>query len=100
MKEFTKKLKEYDRKAGLDLLGIAPISRFKGIAKENHPASIFPEVKSVVVIGKRIARGALRGVEEGTQFFNYSLYGYTWLEDRFLSLPTVKVAEFLAHLSI
>ncbi|MBF0243923.1 MAG: hypothetical protein HQL31_01455 [Planctomycetes bacterium] len=67
------------------------------MAPDRHPASIFPEVKSVIVVGKRIPRGALRGVEEGTQFNTYSSYGYSWLEDRFLSVPTVKVAEFLEN---
>ena len=46
-------------------------------------------------MGKRIVRGALRGVEEGTQFSNYRLYGYRWLEDRFLAMCTFKISEFL-----
>jgi epoxyqueuosine reductase QueG len=90
-------VKSYAKSVGVDLIGIAPIERFAGIAPENHPASIFPEVKSVIVIGKRIPRGALRGVEEGTQFHTYNAYGYGWLEDRFLAITTVKVAEFLEN---
>ncbi|HBC85679.1 MAG TPA: hypothetical protein DCZ94_01865 [Lentisphaeria bacterium] len=90
-------LKSYAKSVGVDLLGIAPIERFAGIAPDHHPASIFPEVKSVIVVGKRIPRGALRGVEEGTQFSTYSSYGYSWLEDRFLAITTVKVAEFLEN---
>ena len=49
----------------------------------------------MVVIGKRIVRGALRGIEEGTQFNTYNLYGYEWLENRFLALCTLRAAEFL-----
>ena len=90
-------VKDYAKSVGVDLLGIAPIERFAGIAPDNHPASIFPEVKSVIVVGKRIPRGALRGVEEGTQFNTYSTYGYSWLEDRFLAITTVKVSEFLEN---
>lgn len=95
MDPFTEQVKEHARTARCDLLGIAPIERFEGLPRERHPATIFPEVKSVLVVGKRITRGSLRGVEEGTQFATYNFYGYGWLEDRFLSTTSVKIAEFL-----
>jgi len=95
--DFTKQFKEYAAGIGCDLVGIAPIGRFAGLAPERHPASIFPEVQSVIVVGKRILRGALRGVEEGAQFNTYDAYGYSWLEDRFLAIITVKMAEFLEN---
>jgi len=95
MDEFTKEFKEHAANMGCDLVGIAPIERFAGLSPERHPASIFPEVKSVIVIGKRIPRGALRGVEEGTQFNTYGMFGYALLEDRFLAIITAKTAEFL-----
>ncbi len=94
-KDLSKELKEFARGAGIDLLGIAPVERFAGLPPERHPASIFPEVRSVIVVGKRIVRGALRGTEEGTQFQSYHMYGYNWLEDRFLSITTFKLTEFL-----
>ncbi len=93
--ELAKQFKEAARQAGADLVGIASIDRFEGIAKEHHPSSIFPETKSVVVIGKRITRGCLRGVEEGTQFTLYAQYAGNWVPDRFLALTTVSVATFL-----
>ncbi|MDD4871659.1 MAG: hypothetical protein PHR77_13965 [Kiritimatiellae bacterium] len=95
MDKFTKQFSEYAKSVGCDLLGIAPIERFAGLKPESHPTSIFPEVKSVIVVGKRITRGSLRGVEEGTQFNTYQLYGYSWLEDRFLSITSLRLAEFL-----
>lgn len=91
----SNELKKYARERGADLIGIANIERFDGIPKERHPASIFPEVKSVIIIGKRITRGVIRGIEEGTQFDTYDLYGYLWLENRFLAMATFKTAEFL-----
>jgi ferredoxin len=43
----------------------------------------------VIVIGRRILRGSLRGVEEGTNFGStYRYFGYTWLEDNFLAQTT------------
>ncbi|MBN1444541.1 MAG: hypothetical protein JW957_00340 [Candidatus Omnitrophica bacterium] len=89
------KLKEYAKKAGADIVGIANIKRFDELPSEKHPCSIFPEAKSVIVLGRRITRGALRGVEEGTNFQNYALYGYDWLDNRFLALTTFTVSEFL-----
>jgi len=95
MESFTLKLKSYVKQCNIDLIGIANIERFDKIPKENHPSSIFPEVKSVIVIGKRITRGTIRGIEEGTQFDIYRMYGYEWLENRFLAMSTYKVGEFL-----
>ena len=80
----TETLKETARRAGADLVGVAPIERFEGTPPEHHPASIFPEARSVVAIGRRILRGSLRGIEEGTNTFDYSCYGYSWLEKVFL----------------
>lgn len=79
-------VKEYARDRGADLVGIAAVERFDGLPPERHPASIFPECRSVVVLGRRILRGAMRGVEEGTNFGStYGMFGYRWLEDNFLS---------------
>jgi len=94
-KDLTAKLRAHAREAGADLLGIAPIDRFSDLPPEHHPASIFPEVRSVLVVGKRIPRGALRGVEEGTQFHLYLLYGRDWLNNRVLATATYRTAEWL-----
>lgn len=79
-------LKEKARELGADLIGIAPINRFKTLSSDRNPAAIAPECRSVIVLGRRILRGSLRGVEEGTSFGStYRLFGFTWLEDNFLS---------------
>lgn len=79
----------------VDLLGIAPIERFDEVPANHHPASIFPEVRSVVVIGKRITRGTLRGIEEGTQLDLWGQYGQSWLRDRVLAITTITLATWL-----
>jgi len=91
----AKKLKNFACKVKADLIGIASIDRFKHIRPEHHPKSIMPEAKSVIVIGKRITRGSLRGIEEGTQLNIYKLYGYQWLNNRILAAITYRVAEYL-----
>lgn len=88
----TAELKAQAQKAGADLVGIAPLARFASLPPEQNPALIFPECKSVIVLGRRILRGALRGVEEGTNFDStYTMFGFRWLEDNFLSKTTYDV---------
>jgi len=82
----AEELKAKARACGADLVGIAPVLRFKNVSPERSPAAIFPECKSVIVLARRICRGSLRGVEEGTNFGStYQCFGYTWVEDNFLS---------------
>lgn len=90
-----RKLDQFARRAGADVLGVANIERFDELAPEKHPRTIFPETRSVIVLGRRITRGTLRGVEEGTNFGDFRKYGADWLEDRFVALTTYRVAEFL-----
>jgi len=93
--ELTQQIKSAARQAGADLVGVASIERFNGVARDHHPCSIFPETKSVIVVGKRIARGCLRGIEEGTHFFGYYLFASCWVPDRFLAMTTITTAQFL-----
>lgn len=91
----SSEIKKYAKEHGADLIGIAAIDRFDELPPEKHPRTIFPETKSVVILGRRITRGTLRGVEEGTNFGNYVLYGADWLNNRFLAMTTFEVAEYL-----
>ena len=56
-----------------------------------------PEGKTVIMLGKRIPRGALRGVEEGTNFNDYTRFGKNWLEDEFLSLACYNLVRTLEN---
>lgn len=88
----AKEVKDVARRCGADLVGIASMDRFEPLPPEQHPAQIFPECRSVIVLGRRILRGALRGVEEGTNFHStYAMFGFRWLEDNFLSKTTYDV---------
>jgi epoxyqueuosine reductase QueG len=95
VEELATALAAFAAEKRVDLLGIAPTERFADVPREHHPLSIFPETRSVVVLGKRIPRGALRGVEEGTQFELYGQYGQSWLVDRMLAITTIALATFL-----
>lgn len=87
-----KELLRTANEARADLMGVAGIERFASLPAEKSPLSIFPECRSVVVLGRRILRGALRGVEEGTNFSStYGMFGFRWLEDNFLARTTYDV---------
>ena len=89
-------IKAYARERGADLCGIAPAERFAALPPERSPLSIAPDCRSVIVLGRRILRGALRGVEEGTNFNGtYGTFGHQWLEDNFLARTTYDVTCWL-----
>ena len=88
-------IEDFAKKDGIDLLGFADKSRFDGVDAQHNPFSIFPEAKTVIMLGKRICRGSLRGVEEGTNFGDYQLFGKNWLEDEFLALSAYNLTNFI-----
>lgn len=90
-----KTVEDFAKSSGADLFAVADIQRFDELPRDKHPRAIFPETKSVILIARRIPRGALRGVEEGTQFGGYSRFGLEWLDNRFLPMTTFAVSEFL-----
>ncbi len=90
------KIKEYAISRGLDLFGVANIERFKEAPKGMHPAEIFPEAKSVIVVGRRIVRGGWRGIEEGTYWPSYTHFDYHGLLNTyFIPLPVYETACFI-----
>lgn len=93
--DFKTQVTDAARKIGIDLIGFASKSRFEGLDAQHDPFSIFPEAKTVIMIGKRICRGSLRGVEEGTNFGDYALFGKNWLEDEFLSIAGYDLVRML-----
>ena len=95
MNNFKNEILQFAKNEGIDLIGFADRSRFEGVDAANNPFSIFPEANTVILIGKRICRGSLRGVEEGTNFGDYRLFGKDWLEDEFLALSAYNLTNFI-----
>ena len=79
----NRKIKEAALAAGADKCGIAPVSRLRGAPKEMNVNYLFPEVKSVIGLVFRIPRGVQRGIEEGTQFFQYPSMAYGGINEIF-----------------
>ncbi len=90
------RLKDFGLSCGLDLVGVANIERFANAPPRMNPANIFPEARSVIVVARRIPRGTLRGVEEGTNWVSYTYFGYHGLlNSLFRPLPTYELACFI-----
>ena len=69
-------VKQFCLNAGADVVGIASMDRFEGAPLQSDPRQIFPDAKSMIVMGFRIPRGSLRGIEEGTFYVSYCSMGY------------------------
>ncbi len=95
MRNLKQAIEEFAKKEGIDLIGFADRSRFINVDSQHNPFSIFPQAKTVILIGRRICRGSLRGVEEGTNFGDYQLFGKNWLEDEFLALSAYNLTNFI-----
>lgn len=57
---------EFKALAGFDIVGVASPEAFRDLPPAASPLSLFPDARSVVVVGRRIRRGQLRAMEEGT----------------------------------
>lgn len=85
MDGLKEKIKAFAQTNGVDVLGFGSADRFEGCDARYNPLSIFPEANTVILLARRITRGTLRGTEEGSNFFDYDLFGSAWLEDNFLA---------------
>jgi len=89
-------IRDYALSRGLDLFGVANIERFDGAPRRMHPASIFPEARSVIVVGRQIVRGGWRGIEEGTYWPSYTYFDYHGLLNTlFIPLPLYETCCFI-----
>ena len=72
----SKMVKEAAFAAGADICGIGTMDRLEGVPEVFDPRKMFPNAKSMICLGFRIPRGVQRGIEEGTQFFQYPSLAY------------------------
>jgi len=95
MSDLKKSLKAFAEQSDIDLIGFAARDRFTDLAPELNPFSIFPEGNTVILIGERITRGSLRGIEEGSNFNDYGFYSYKSLDDVFNAQTCYDVTCFI-----
>ena len=92
----SQSIKEAARRFGADLVGIADAELLRDLPADENPLSIFPQAKAVIVVGRKVLRGALRGVEEGADFDNaFPTVGFYSHEDNFLAKTTYDLSIWM-----
>lgn len=91
----AEQVKEFALSTALDLVNIASMDRFEGAPPQADPRLIWPEARSCIMVARRIPRGVYRGIEEGTHWPNYTLYGYNKLNTWFRPKGTYETACFI-----
>lgn len=89
----TEQVKQLAKSFGADLVGISSMDRFEGTPAQMDPRFIMPEAKSMIVMGFRVMRGSLRGIEEGTFFSNYSAMGYGGLTYTYIPMTVINLCR-------
>ena len=88
-------IKERALAAGADLCGIGSMDRFEGAPREMDPRYIFPEARSVIGMVFRIPRGVQRGIEEGTQFYQYPSMAYGGINEIYAPAVLYQVGQLI-----
>ena len=88
-------IKEAALAAGADICGIAPVSRLRGAPDEMNPKFLFPEAKCIIGFVFRIPRGVQRGIEEGTQFYQYPSMAYGGINEIFAPAVLYQVGKLI-----
>ena len=89
----SKMIKQAAFEAGADLCGIGPMSRFNAAPALMNPQFLFPEAKSCIGFVFRIPRGVQRGIEEGTQFYQYPSMAYGGINEIFAPAVLYQVGK-------
>ena len=88
-------IKALAKSLGADIVGITSMDRFEGAPKQMDPRYIMPEAKSMIVMGFRVMRGSLRGIEEGTFFSNYSAMGYGGITYNYIPMTVMNLCKYI-----
>jgi epoxyqueuosine reductase len=91
----TTAVKKIALEAGADLVGIASIDRFDNAPADLHPRTIFGHTQSVIALGCRMVRGALKVIEEGNYWQAYNCDSYQYLNEILAPHMLRKITLFL-----
>ena len=86
------KIIEEAKKNCADIVGFAPADRFD----KNDPIfKIMPEVKTVIGLAFRVLRGAYRGIEEGSTYYQYTTMAVDNMEETIMPMAQLSVCSIL-----
>jgi epoxyqueuosine reductase len=89
--DFTSKVKEYALNEGIDLIKIAPISRFICAPKGHHPEDFLPGTQSVIMMAVKQLDGLVDYLPQSRDEYSMNFYESTWL----LNMTAYKLAKFI-----
>ena len=91
----SRMIKDAALAAGADLCGIGPMDRFEGAPRDMDPRELYPSARSVIGLAFRIPRGVQRGIEEGTQFYQYPSMAYGGINEIFAPAVLYQVGRVI-----
>ncbi len=95
-KRLTKEgIRQVALEAGADLCGFGSLNRFEGAPKEMDPRYVFPDAGTVICLAFRIPRGVQRGIEEGTQFYQYPSLAYGAINETYAPAILYEVGKYI-----
>ena len=83
---------ELAKSNGADIVKFAPADRFN---KNNPIFKILPETKTVIGLAFRVLRGAYRGVEEGSTYYQYTTMGVETVEETIMPMALMNICVLL-----
>ena len=86
-------IREIALKSGADDVGFGDLNLFDGAPPDMDPRYIFPEAKSMIGLLFRMPRGVQRGIEEGTQFYQYPSLAYGGINEVFAPVVLYEVGK-------
>lgn len=95
MAELKTMIRQFAREIGVDLIGFSSVDRFGDPSSHHHPLKIYPEARSVIGLGFRVLRGAFRGIEEGSTFFQYHTTGVETIEEVVIPRKLLMLTGFI-----
>ena len=87
-KELREKIIRMAKQYNADYVGFGSISRFQ----DQPVLKIFDKTKTVICLGFRVLRGSLRGIEEGTTYYQYCTTGVETIEETVMPMALLKVS--------
>ena len=80
------------KKWGADLIGFAPIERFPETSAVHK---LMPEAQTGIGLGFRVLRGAYRGIEEGSTYYQYTTMAVENMEETIMPMVSLRLSMLL-----
>lgn len=91
MSDLKQKVVACLKEQGADLVGFGGAERFE----DTIVPKIFPQAKTIICAAFRVLRGAHRGIEDGTTYYQYTTMGVETMEENVMPLALLRACALL-----